>query len=336
MSGSETSGRGVPRVSIGLPVRNGIPTIGPAIESLLAQEFSDFELIISDNASDDGTADVCASFARTDRRITFEPLPRNIGASRNFERVMLPSRAEYFMWAAHDDVRHPSFVRLGVDALDRAPNAVLAISDIEVRHPGGAVSTHPFPRSVTSVDPSVRLRGVLRGGGFSAIYGLLRRSTLARTRRLSTLRQTRWVPLAPDYTVVELCLMGPFAVIDGPLLACRGRAIQPPHELDAMLDPEAPVRTSEAGLSWLLRDLWTLGGRYGLGVRQRAALLVEIVRSFSAPGTLHDVMLGRNRLALRAAIADRRPLDAAGALVERLALQRLRRRGGDDRRDGLE
>ena len=90
MPGRNSSGRG-PCVSIGLPPRNGIPTIGPAIESLLIQDFSDFELFISDNSSDDDPADVCASFACLDSRMRFERLARNIGAMRNFERVMQPA-----------------------------------------------------------------------------------------------------------------------------------------------------------------------------------------------------------------------------------------------------
>ena len=62
-----------PKVSVGMPVFNGEETIAAAIESVLDQSFVDFELIISDNASTDGTADICNEFANLDtidRKIT--------------------------------------------------------------------------------------------------------------------------------------------------------------------------------------------------------------------------------------------------------------------------
>lgn len=94
-----------PKVSIGMPVYNGEPFIREALDSLLAQTFTDFELIISDNASTDDTEEICQNYASKDSRIRYIRQPKNLGASYNFQFVLDEAVGEYFMWAAHDDLR---------------------------------------------------------------------------------------------------------------------------------------------------------------------------------------------------------------------------------------
>jgi glycosyltransferase involved in cell wall biosynthesis len=101
----------VPRVSIGMPVYNGQDAVRKALDTLLVQTFSDFELIVSDNASTDATGDICREYAARDRRIQYIRQAENLGAARNFEFVLARAQAEYFMWAAHDDYWHPEFLR---------------------------------------------------------------------------------------------------------------------------------------------------------------------------------------------------------------------------------
>jgi len=93
-----------PKVSIGMPVYNGEKYIRDALNSLLSQTFTDFELIISDNASSDGTESVCREYANRDSRIIYFRQNSNIGASCNFEFVLNAAKADNFMWAAYDDV----------------------------------------------------------------------------------------------------------------------------------------------------------------------------------------------------------------------------------------
>ena len=73
-----------PAVSIGMPVYNGERFIRDALESLLAQSFTDFELIISDNASTDTTERICKKYAARDSRIRYVKQSGNIGAALNF------------------------------------------------------------------------------------------------------------------------------------------------------------------------------------------------------------------------------------------------------------
>lgn len=115
-----------PAVSIGMAVFNGAAHIREALDSLLAQTFSDFELIISDNGSTDGTAELCADYASRDARIRFTAQPTNLGPSRNFAFVLEAARAPFFMFAAHDDRWEPTFVARLLGALRAAPDAVLA------------------------------------------------------------------------------------------------------------------------------------------------------------------------------------------------------------------
>ena len=91
-------------VSIGLPVFNGEPFLAEALDSLLAQSFSDFELIISDNASTDRTQSICESRRQRDPRVRYFRQPANRGAASNFNFVLSQATGKYFMWAAHDDL----------------------------------------------------------------------------------------------------------------------------------------------------------------------------------------------------------------------------------------
>jgi glycosyltransferase involved in cell wall biosynthesis len=90
-----------PEISIGFPVFNGEKYIEEAIISLLKQSFTNFELIISDNASTDSTEKICLKHQESDRYIK---QPVNNGALFNFKFVLAESIAPYFMWMAYDDI----------------------------------------------------------------------------------------------------------------------------------------------------------------------------------------------------------------------------------------
>lgn len=115
-----------PRVTIGLPVYNGEKYITETLESLLSQDFRDFELIISDNASTDRTAEICQGYAERDSRIRYERNSENIGGARNYSRLPALARADYFKWASADDLCAPGFLSRCVEFLDHHPEVVLA------------------------------------------------------------------------------------------------------------------------------------------------------------------------------------------------------------------
>jgi glycosyltransferase involved in cell wall biosynthesis len=114
-------------VGIGMPVYNGERHLALALDSILAQTFENFELIISDNASTDRTEEICRSYASRDRRIRYFRNTENIGAARNYNRVFeLFSGGKYFRWNAHDDLIAPSYLEKCVRSLEASPAAVLA------------------------------------------------------------------------------------------------------------------------------------------------------------------------------------------------------------------
>jgi glycosyltransferase involved in cell wall biosynthesis len=117
-----------PKLSIGLPVYNGERYLAQALESLLAQTFRGFELVISDNASTDRTPEICCAYAQRDPRVRYVRNPRNLGAVANFNRVFELSKAPLFKWASHDDLHHETYLEGCIRLLDENPDVVLAHS----------------------------------------------------------------------------------------------------------------------------------------------------------------------------------------------------------------
>jgi glycosyltransferase involved in cell wall biosynthesis len=119
------TGRG-PLVSIGMPVYNGEEYLREALDSLLGQDYEDFELIISDNASSDRTPDICQEYLQRDDRIRYVRQPENRGPSANFNFLLNEARGDFFMWAAADDVWDKHFISLLVNALVANPQCATA------------------------------------------------------------------------------------------------------------------------------------------------------------------------------------------------------------------
>lgn len=116
----------MPRLSIGIPVFNGQQFLPELLDSLLAQTFTDFEILICDNASSDRTQKICCEYARRDPRIHYLRNERNLGAVANFNRVFQLSTAPLFKWAAHDDLYHEAYLGVCVGLLDQNPDTILA------------------------------------------------------------------------------------------------------------------------------------------------------------------------------------------------------------------
>jgi glycosyltransferase involved in cell wall biosynthesis len=108
-----------------MPVYNGSNYLKEAIDSILSQTFTDFELIISDNASIDNTIDICKAAEMKDERIRYYRNEKNRGAAWNFNYVFHLAKGSYFQWACHDDVWTPTLLERYVDVLDRKPDVVL-------------------------------------------------------------------------------------------------------------------------------------------------------------------------------------------------------------------
>lgn len=132
------------RVFIGMPVYNGFPYIEAALQSLMAQTFRDWHLLIADNCSTDDTAAVCQRYANSDSRVSYVRHTKNEGAGYNFRYVLDAADAEFFMWAAADDVWEPEFLQTAVEVLDANSSAGAAFCDIDtIDSFGQCVRTYP-------------------------------------------------------------------------------------------------------------------------------------------------------------------------------------------------
>ena len=181
----------MPKVSIGLPVYNGENYLKKAISSILSQSFSDFEIIISDNASTDETREICEYFKNRDSRIRYFRNDKNMGASWNFNNTFQVSSGRYFKWAAHDDVLAPDFLARCVEVLDNDLSIVLCQTEIQVidendeiidGHQHGSDTTKEVLSNINSFEPHLRFKDLIKlNHPCIDIFGLIRRDILAKT-----------------------------------------------------------------------------------------------------------------------------------------------------------
>jgi glycosyltransferase involved in cell wall biosynthesis len=166
--------RARPTVSIGLPVYNGERYLAQAIDALLAQTFEDFELIISDNASDDRTEEICRAYAQRDTRVRYIRQPVNLGADPNHSFVVEQARGRFFKWAGHDDLYEPEFLRLCVEALESHPDVVLAhAGDGIIDESGEVLELSDYRVDTANPQPAARLRSLLYIPGGNDDYGVM-------------------------------------------------------------------------------------------------------------------------------------------------------------------
>lgn len=211
-----------PKVTIGLPVYNGENYLEEAICSLLAQTFTDFELIISDNASSDRTRSICEAFAAADERVRYSRLNENLGAAANYNRILPTARGAYFKWAAHDDRCKPDYLKTCIDALDSQPAAVLAYpATAVIDENGGVMRTYRDGLDLPQASAHARFGGYVRGnflhrrGMCNPIFGLMRTEALRSTRLIQDF-------IASDRSLLgHLSLLGNFIEIDEVLFERR-------------------------------------------------------------------------------------------------------------------
>ena len=207
-----------PRVSIGLPVYNGENYLEKAIKAILAQTYSDFELIISDNASTDRTQEICLDYAARDRRIRYYRNEKNTGGASNFNRVFELSSCEYFKWAAHDDIVAPDYLLKCVAVLDQDHTVILCHSKVKVIDSSGKVLNNSNSKidKAGSIRPQDRFADlILDDRECVEVFGLIRRNTL----KLTTLFGNY---VASDRTILaELGLLGRFFIINKYLFFLR-------------------------------------------------------------------------------------------------------------------
>ena len=172
-----------PQVSIGLPVYNGENYLAEAIESILAQTYQNFELVITDNASVDKTREICESYAIVDARVNYFRNEHNLGAAPNFNKSFELSTGKYFKWAAHDDILAPDFLEKCVAVLENNPDVVLCYPSTTVIDSQGKITQdYDFSGRTNSPILQQRFAALLLSSDLCyEIFGLIRTDVLAKT-----------------------------------------------------------------------------------------------------------------------------------------------------------
>jgi len=227
-----------PAVSIGLPVYNGENYLGFALDSLLGQTFGDLEIVVSDNASTDGTEDIVRRYQRDDDRIRYYRNDQNLGANPNYNRTFALARGEFFRWHAHDDVCDAKYLERCVETLREDAGVALVHSetvyidrngDPLVRLRDGFLDPDGYVERLiqdegavpmlNSPYPHVRLDAVAnRLSVFFDVFGLARTADVRRTMLMRNFYGTDKVFLA------EMALKGRLVRIDEPLFLRRCHA----------------------------------------------------------------------------------------------------------------
>ena len=248
-----------PAVSVGLAVRNDPQGASRCIESVLSQDFTDLELVVCDNASDDDTVEILEEYARKDRRVRVTVNPVNIGSHENMNRALQLSRGSLFRWISADDWLEPQALSAGVRALERHPGAVGVTSGFTIHTPGAAPRYEQYGGEFpSSPDPARRFERMLwffhaGDAKYDAVYGIYRREQLMRSGRIRPCERADWLLGA------ELALIGPIIHIDD-LLAHRTRTYPVGVDRAAFRRRLDPVRGERLKTSptRLYRELYAL------------------------------------------------------------------------------
>lgn len=245
------------RLTIGLPVYNGERYLAEALDALLGQSYPDFELLISDNASTDGTEEICRRYAATDDRISYFRQPRNIGACPNHNFLVHKARGELFKWASHDDLYGRDLLLRCVEALDERPDVVLCHADQAIIDAHGRVTQRvDYPLNTASRHAPERFLSMLFAVGGDDFYGVIRTEVLRRTPLNGSYHHS-------DRTLVsELGLHGPFHQVpellyfrrDHPDRAERARPTK--RARCANMDPRRASRLRHPTVRLLAEYVW--------------------------------------------------------------------------------
>lgn len=263
-----------PRVTIGIPVYNGERFLAESIESILAQTFGDFELIVSDNGSHDRTESIAGHYAAADPRVRYVRSDFNRGAAWNYNRLVDLARGVYFKWQAHDDMSAPDYIGHAVAVLDRRPEVVLAYGRTRLIDENSEPIEDIDDRlRLSDPTPHERLARMLANANMcNPVMGLMRVEALRRTRMIDRFFGSDYVLLA------EMAMLGRFHEIPERLFFRRvhdgsyQKVNTDSRSIHRWLDPfhDGGLRFPSARLHFeFVRSVW----RMELPVRERMACL---------------------------------------------------------------
>lgn len=174
-----------PRVSVVVPAYNNAVYLASALDSILAQDYDDYEVVVADHSSSDGTGAILENYVRHPKVRVLSPTPAGGGALANWNRVSAEARGEFLKLVCGDDLITRDALRKQVAALDAHPSAVLVACQRDLIDARGKtfIAARGLARFDGLVSGRVAVRAAVRAG--TNIFGepgcvLLRRELLIR------------------------------------------------------------------------------------------------------------------------------------------------------------
>ena len=199
-----------PTVTIGLPVYNGERRLERAVDSILGQTYTDLELVISDNASTDGTAAICEKYAEVDSRVRYTRNEVNLGAAPNYNIVLERAHGRFFKWASHDDWLEPTYLERCMHVLQLRPDVVAAWPRTKIYdEEENLIECYVHPAGLTSSIAHERIiEWIWNTKEFAPIFGVFPTNVVLETRRMESYSS------ADRTFFAEVLLKGPVVEID--------------------------------------------------------------------------------------------------------------------------
>lgn len=199
--------KNLPLVTVGIPVFNGEAYLTEAIESVVAQDYANLEIIISDNHSTDQTPAICNRFKKNYPQITCISPSKKISGLANFYYTLDSANGEYFMWASYDDLRETNYIRKLVNILVRNKDIMSAFSIFNEIDEGGMNIKKNY-----TLDYSCKIRELRLAKYWLFIpnyrdvclYGLFRKNALQKIPRLNF----KWTELNNQKRIANLIITG--------------------------------------------------------------------------------------------------------------------------------
>lgn len=196
-----------PLLTIGIPTFNRLSVLRRTVESALAQDCGDVEILISDNASSDGTPEYCRELAQREPAVRYISHPFNRGPTANFNTVLREARGEFFLFLSDDDWLDPSYGSRCVAWLDAHPDYAMAGGHpLYLRQDGAAA--HGQPADLPQTSPARRVHAYLRDvDDNAAIYGVMPREIVAKLTDIRNVSGSDWL------FVAEIAALGKIAAL---------------------------------------------------------------------------------------------------------------------------
>ena len=297
-----------PRVVALVPTWRAESFIDATLQALAAQSYPNLEILISDDASPDGTAARCEAYAARDPRVRLIRQPHNLGWTGNVNALLREAHGDYFLFAFQDDLLEPSYIERCVAALEANPTSVMAFTDIVLVEQDGRRESKSYVRldGVTDRLTRARLIARQRGSWWIPNRGVFRASA---RKAIGGLRRHAAGEFSADWPwLLHMALLGEFMRVPAPLCT----KIYQPHSLSRSWDFSL--------FSWSAVTFSAMAAvrRASIAAEEKLALHVTLAR-FLARHVWRKLRRGPGRLARRLVlrtghepVMSSRPSESAG------------------------